>query len=185
MEVRHKSWIQPSEAALYFNVATSVIRQWINGGKLRVARLPTGHLRILARDVVKTLIEQGKPVPPELDCLASKHVLIVDPDRKLAQSVAAILRDRSGCRVTVAESSEIARGLLNGSRPDLVLLGVRQPPTGNGASALSMLILAGTMDDAPREGAATTGVTFQVNDILPASADQMTVASRVASVLLG
>ena len=49
MGVKRKSWIQPSEAAKYFDVTSSTIREWISDGKLRAAKLPTGHLRILAR----------------------------------------------------------------------------------------------------------------------------------------
>jgi excisionase family DNA binding protein len=185
MIVKHKSWVQPSEAAVYFGVDASVIRHWINEGKLRAAHLPTGHLRILARDVVKSLLEQGKSIPSELDSLSNKHVLIVDPDRALANSVAHILRENGGCNVTVAESSEGAMGLLNGTRPDLVLLGVRHPPSKNGNGALNMLILAGTVDEPPRDGAPASEMAFRVDDILPAPVDELTIVARVASVLLG
>lgn len=186
MGVKRKSWIQPSEAAKYFDVTSSTIREWISDGQLRAAKLPTGHLRILARDVIKSLLRQGKSVPVELGSLSHKHVLIVDPDKKAATAVAEALRETSGCKVTVAETAFDARGLLNGARADLVLLGVRGVGVGtSGNGSLDMLILAGATDEPPAEGAPEQEVTFRVNDILPGPVDEKVVVSRVANVLLG
>ena len=100
MVMKRRSWIQPSDAAKYFGVPSSTIRQWIADGSLRAARLPTGHLRILARDVIKFLLEQGKAIPDELGNLANKRVLSVDPDKAAANARAKALRDSSGCKVT-------------------------------------------------------------------------------------
>jgi excisionase family DNA binding protein len=183
MAVKRRSWIQPSEAASYFDVGASTIRKWVSEGTLQGAQLPTGHLRILARDVARRLLKDGKAVPSELADLARKHVLIVDPNEAWAESVAVALRDTSRCRVTVIRSSEDVRGLLNGTRPDLVLLGVRPRrmlPSHNGD--MDMLILAATSDDPAADGAPQ--VTFRVNEILPPGADEQTVAARVVGALL-
>ena len=186
MAVKRKSWVQPADAAKYFEVTPSTVRQWISDGRLPAVKLPTGHLRILARDVVKRLLEQGRPVPTELSDLSHKHVLIVDPDHTAAESVAAALRSTSRCRVTVAETSAHVRGLLNGYQPDLVLLGVRHPAAriaGNGS--LEMLVLANTPDGPPPQDPGEQSAAFQVNDILPSPVDEQTVVSRIANVLLG
>jgi hypothetical protein len=185
MGVKRRSWIQPTEAAGYFNVAATTIRKWVSDGTLQGTQLPTGHLRILARDVARRLLQDGKAIPAELADLGRKHVLIVDPNRAWAESVADALQETSHCRVTVASSSDDARGLLNGTRPDLVVLGVRPKrmlPSHNGD--LDMLILAAATDEVPADGG-DTQVTFRVNEILPTWADERTVASRVASSLLG
>jgi excisionase family DNA binding protein len=184
--MKRKSWIQPSDAARYFGVSPSTIRHWISEGKLRAAKLPTGHLRILARDAARLLLAEGRAVPIELAQLGHKHVLIVDPDKHEAGTMAAALREKGGCKVTVADSSETAKGMLNGSRPDLVLLGVRQPgPAVPGNGRHDMLILAGASEEAPAPGARTFDLTFRVNDILPTPVDEKVVLSRVANVLLG
>ncbi len=185
-KVKKRSWIQPSDAARYFDVSPSTIRRWISDGKLRAAKLPTGHLRILARDVIKFLLKQGRPITGQLDYLSSKHVLIIDPDRPAANSMAVALRGTSGCKVTVAQTASQAKGLLNGSRPDLVLLGVRQPPSIASASTASdLLILADGTDDASAKDARKYEVAFQLSEILQTPVDENVLASRVAHVLLG
>ncbi len=186
MAVKRKSWIQPSAAAKYFGVTSSTIRQWISDGKLRAVKLPTGHLRILVRDVIKYLLQQGKPIPVELGNLANKSVLIVDPDSTAANTMAAALRGTSGCKVTVAETAPDVRGLLNGSRPDLILLGVRRSTSaGSNGSGPDMLILACGTDDPPAKDADEQEIAFRVNDILPTPVDEQVLVSRVAHVLLG
>lgn len=185
MGMKRKSWLQPTEAARYLSVPCSTIRKWITEGRLRAAKLPTGHLRILARDVARFLIEQGKAIPTELGDLAKKQVLIVDPDKKAARSVAEALQAWSGCKVTVAESGSDARGLLNGFRPDLVVLGVRGSPVGAAGNGVpEMLILAGATDE-PLPKGTPLEAAFRVDDIIPGPADARAVVSQVANVLLG
>jgi len=185
MAVKRKSWLELADAAVYLDVASSTVRRWIAEGSLRAAPLPTGHLRILVRDVVRRLIEQGRPVPDELGSLAHKHVLIVDPDRDAAGRVAAALQDAGGCRVTVAENAPEARGLLNAARPDLVLLGVRsRPAPGHRNGAAGLFILASLTDDALLDGSEPSGAALRVSDILASTVDEREVVSRVANVLL-
>lgn len=186
MGMKHKSWVQPSEAADYFGVPPATIREWVADGKLRAATLPTGHLRILARDVVRCLLEQGKAVPPELGTLENKHVLILDADRDAAESLARALRQSGGCKATVADSAANARGLLNGIRPDLVLLGIRHAAPGHPKNGdIDMLVLAGATDDPPPWEIPAQGAAFRVSDILPCPVGNQVVVSRVANVLLG
>ena len=186
MPAKRKTWVQVGDVAGYFDVTAFTIRQWISDGTLRAAKLPTGHLRILARDVVRFLLEKGKPIPGELENLSGKHVLIMDADRGAARAMAAVLREASGCKVTVAESAPEARGFLNGTRPDLVVLGVRNkkafPLSRNGAA--DMLILGIETDDAPDDGCEQE-VALRISDILPVPFDGRMLVSRVAHVLLG
>lgn len=183
--MKKKSWVQPSTAAGYFDVGHSTIRQWIATGKLRAAKLPTGHLRILARDVVKALLRQGKPIPKELGDLSTKHVLIVDADRESADAMAAMLLAASGCKVSVAGSAADAEGFLNGLRPDLVLFGVRSTLSVNGNARSGMLILANGPDE-PANGEDNTGeAAFSVSNILSVPVNEHLLAYHVANVLLG
>ena len=184
--VKRKSWIPPSAAAKYFCVGHSTVREWISNGRLRAARLPTGHYRILARDVIKCLLELGKPIPAELGDLSHKHVLIVDPDLTAANTLASVLAVSSGCKVSVAETAPDARGLLNGMRPDLVVLGVRRGVPGNAnGSRPDMLILA-HREESPG-GVSENGqeLSLNVSEILPALIGHEFFASRVAHALLG
>jgi len=183
--VKKKSWIQPTAVAKYFSVSHATVRRWISDGKLRAAKLPTGHLRILARDVVKFLLRHGKPIPGELGDLSNKHVLIVDPAVDDANTMARVLRSASGCKVSVAGTALDAKGLLNGLRPDLVLLGVRQLSSIGRNGGPDMVILARGMDDAAEADANGQEVTFSVSDILQAPVNDRVLAARVAHVLLG
>ncbi len=184
MGVKHKSWLQPTEAARYLSVPCSTIRKWIEEGRLRAAKLPTGHLRILARDVARFLVEQGKSIPTELGDLGRKQVLIVDRDREAARLVAEALMTSSGCKVTVAEDGADARGLLNGFRPDLVVLGVR-PTASDSDSPPEMFILAGATDELDSQQDALPETAFRLADIVPGFADPQDLVSQVANVLLG
>lgn len=183
--VKKKSWIQPSAAAKYFSVSCATIRQWISAGQLRAAKLPTGHLRILARDVIKSLLRQGKPIPQELGNLSGKHVLIVDPDLETANAMAGALKSSSGCRVSVAETAPNARALLNGLRPDLVLLGVHRARPVRGGGNADMLILARAPDELACKDANGEEVAFSVSDILATPVNERALAYHVANVLLG
>ena len=183
---KRKNWVQPSEVAEYFDVTAFTIHQWISNGTLRAARLPTGHLRILARDVIKFLLQKGKPIPGELTNLSNKHVLIIDTDRIAAREAAAALRTASGCKVTVAESAPETRGLLDGTRPDLVVLGVRRPAFALPHDGISDMFILGVGTDAPpAEDSGEQELTFRINEILPAPLDSKLLVSRVAHALLG
>jgi len=183
MAVKKRRWIQPSVVAEYFGVTFSTIRGWVSCGKLRAAKLPTGHLRILARDVVRTLLERGKPVPSELGGLAGRHVLVVDSDAEAAQAVAAALREVCGCKVTVADSAPVVRGLLNGARPDAIVLRVRRRASSRNGDA--DLFILGHVADGLSDPAPDGRWAFDVNDILPPSADGALLASRLAGPLFG
>ena len=185
MAVKTKSWVQPDEVARYFNVSCSTVWGWISDGRLRAARLPTGHVRILARDVMKFLLQSGKPIPVELGDLAHKHVLIVDREQVAAEAMAGALREASGCKVTVAATASDARGMLDGVQPDLVLLAVRHPwLSGAGNGVTDMLILADARDEIyARE--MHQEMAFRVGDIMVASVDGKQLVARVAGALLG
>lgn len=183
--VKKKSWVQPSAVAKYLGVSHATVRRWISDGTLRAAKLPTGHLRILARDVIKFLLRQGKPIPGELWDLSNKHVLIVDPDIDDANAMARVLRSAGGCKVSVAGTALDARGLLNGLRPDLVLLGIRQLSSIGRNGSSDMVILARGMDGAVESDANGQEVIFSVSDILQAPVNDRVLAARVAHVLLG
>lgn len=183
--MKKKSWVQPSTAAKYFSVGHSTIREWIATGKLRAAKLPTGHLRILARDVIKALLQQGRPIPRELGDLSAKHVLIVDADRESADAMAAALLAASGCKVSVAGNAADVEGFFNGLRPDLVLFGVRNTLSLNGDADRGMLILARGPNE-PASGDADTGeAAFSVSNILSVPVNEHVLAYHVANVLLG
>ncbi len=183
--VKKKSWVQPSTAAKYFNVGHSTIRQWITTGKLRAAKLPTGHLRILARDILKALLRQGKPIPQELGDLSAKHVLIVDGDRESADIMAATLVAASGCKVSVAGSAADTNGFLNGLRPDLVLFNVRNTLSVNGNARSGMLILAHGPDEPGNDEDNSGEAAFSVSNILSVPVNEHLLAYHVANVLLG
>ncbi len=182
--MKRKSWIPPSAAAEYFSVSRSTVQAWISSGKLRAAKLPTGHFRILSRDVIKCLLELGRNIPRELGDLSNKRVLIVDPDRAAAAAMAGMLHKASGCKVSVAETAPDARGLLNAVQPDLIVLGIRHVgPLGDNGDSPDMLILARGSDQ-PAE-ATDDEISFSVSEILPVPVNDRTLACRVANVLLG
>jgi len=188
MPVKRRSWVQPSDVAEYFHVTASTVRRWISDGRLRAARLPTGHLRILARDVIRGLLAEGKEIPPELGNLGNKHVLILDPDKQEAGVMAAALSGESGCKVTVASDAVEARSLLENWEPNLVVLGIRQARgaiCGNGNNTVDVIVLAAAADQAPGTQGDGAKVVFRVSDILSAPVDQRALVSRVAHILLG
>lgn len=188
MPVKRRCWVQPSDVAEYFHVTASTVRQWISDGRMRTARLPTGHVRILARDVIQGLLAEGKQIPHELGNLGNKHILILDPDKKEAGIMAAALSGESGCKVTVASDAVEARSLLESWEPNLVVLGIRQAReaiSSNGNGTADVIVLAAAAEREP--GAHENGgeVVFRVSDILSAPVDQRALVSRVAHVLLG
>lgn len=67
-----KCWIEPSEAAHYLDVSTSMIMRFISHGTILAMHLPTKQIRILSRDVLVMMLNMGREVPPEFEWLLER-----------------------------------------------------------------------------------------------------------------
>ena len=63
VELKDKSrWLSLGQACRYLDVSQASLRQWADGGLLRVYRTPGGHRRFL-RDDLDALTDAGSPLP--------------------------------------------------------------------------------------------------------------------------
>jgi CheY-like chemotaxis protein len=89
------------------------------------SRTPGGHNRIRREDLLRFLIDHNFPIPQEL-AREGKHVLVVDDERPLAETMAHALRD-GGYQVSVAFDGYEAGLKMATLQPDLLVLDLIMP----------------------------------------------------------
>ena len=177
MSERTKNWLQIDDAARCCGVSCYEMRHWIQDGSLRAIKLPTGHIRVLARDVFRTLLEHGKPIPSQFCQSTGRKVIIIDADAESAGELAKYVEKASGSTVSVVTDAGIANDLFRNSWPDAVLIGMRFGLSGRPSK---MLIISKT------RGYEESGenVSLPINSILPFPVDKKLLFERLVEVLL-
>ena len=106
----------------------TVIR-WIQRGTLKAFQLPgRGDNRVLVSDFLTFLRENGMPIPEELQ-KASRRVLIVEDDEKMAKSIQRSLK-RAGFDTRIAADGFEAGTLANTFEPAVMTLDLKMPGIG-------------------------------------------------------
>ena len=106
----------------------TVIR-WIQRGHLRAFQLPgRGDNRVTVKDFLDFLRENNMPVPEELQPSEAK-VLIVEDDKRMAQSMKRVLA-RRGFQTMVALDGFLAGALATTFRPGVMTLDLKMPGLG-------------------------------------------------------
>ncbi len=106
----------------------TVIR-WIQRGHLRAFQLPgRGDNRVTARDFLDFLRENNMPIPEELEP-SEPRVLIVEDDKRMAQSMKRVLA-RRGFQTMIALEGFLAGALAMTFRPVVMTLDLKMPGLG-------------------------------------------------------
>jgi excisionase family DNA binding protein len=154
-------WLTLGQAARYLGVAQSTIRKWSDSGRVRAFKTPGRHRRY-RRDDLDAFLEGSLP-----DARSGPVVLIVDDDAQLREYVRVNL-EMEGYTVHEAGSAEQGMEVLDGLRPDLVLLDVMMPKVDgwemlrrmhdrHGVGSIPVVMFSGKVDDAAAGEAAERG----------------------------
>jgi excisionase family DNA binding protein len=114
-------WLTLGQAAKFLGVAQSTIRKWSDQGRVPAFYTPGGHRRYRRRDL-EAFVDRSGPRGSS----GGPLVLVVDDDARLREYVRANL-EAEGYSVLEAGDAEEALQVLEGQRPDLVLLDVVMP----------------------------------------------------------
>src|SRR3954447_9219486 len=154
-------WLTLGQAARYLGVAQSTIRKWSDSGRVRAFKTPGRHRRYRRGDL-DAFLERSAPA-----ARSGPVVLIVDDDERLREYVRVNL-EMQGYTVHEAGSAEEGMGVLDESRPDLVLLDVMMPQVDgwemlqlmherHGVGSFPVVMFSGKVDDAAADEAAERG----------------------------
>jgi excisionase family DNA binding protein len=160
-EVREPEWLTLGQAARYLGVAQSTIRKWSDNGRVRVYKTPGRHRRYRRGDL-DAFLERSGP-----EARRGPVVLIVDDDDRLREYVRVNL-ELEGYTVREAGSAEEGMRVLDGSRPDLILLDVMMPEVDgwemlqriherHGVGAVPVVMFSGKVDEQAAGEAAERG----------------------------
>lgn len=107
----------------------TVIR-WIQRGHLKAFQLPgRGDNRILMKDFLEFLRVNKMPVPEELEGTSEPRVLIVEDDRRMAQSIQRVLK-RKGFQTMVSLDGFMAGVVATTFKPTVMTLDLKMPSLG-------------------------------------------------------
>jgi excisionase family DNA binding protein len=154
-------WLTLGEAARYLGVAQSTIRKWSDTGRVRAFYTPGRHRRYRREDL-DAFLESSGPA-----AASGPLVLIVDDDEHVREYVRVNL-EAEGYSVREAANAEEGLGVLEESRPDLVLLDVMMPRVDgwemlqrlherHGVDAIPVVMFSGKVDEGAAGEAADRG----------------------------
>lgn len=113
--------------ARMLHVDPGSVANWIDQNLLKAHRTPGGHRRVAADDLVSFLREHKMPIPPELDIVPSR-VVIVDDEPAITQLIAwAIKAAMPACEVVEAHDGFRAGTIVATLKPNVVILDLRMP----------------------------------------------------------
>ena len=103
------------------------VANWIDQDLLKAHRTPGGHRRVAVEDLVQFLREHKMPVPPELDTIPIR-ILIVDDEPAITQLIARALHAaHPDYDIHEAQDGFRAGTLVATLKPDVVVLDLRMP----------------------------------------------------------
>lgn len=107
----------------------TVIR-WIQRGYLKAFQLPgRGDNRVLMKDFLDFLHANNMPVPEELEGTSEPRVLIVEDDKRMAQSIQRALK-RKGFETMISLDGFMAGVVATTFRPAVMTLDLKMPSLG-------------------------------------------------------
>ena len=113
--------------ARMLHVDPGSVANWIDQNLLKAHRTPGGHRRVAADDLILFLREHKMPIPPELDSVPSR-VVIVDDEPAITQLIAwAIKASLPDCEVVEAHDGFRAGTIVATLKPNVVILDLRMP----------------------------------------------------------
>jgi len=107
----------------------TVIR-WIQRGYLKAFQLPgRGDNRVLMKDFLDFLHANNMPVPEELEGASEPRVLIVEDDKRMAQSIQRALK-RKGFETMISLDGFMAGVVASTFKPTVMTLDLKMPSLG-------------------------------------------------------
>ena len=124
--VGRKKYVTVKEIAEYLQVTKQTISNWINSGKLKADRLPSGRIRVLLSDFLSFLIKNNLHVDKKFFGLKVTKVVVIDDDESVLQVLKTFfLSTFPDCNVEYM--NDPIEGLLKIGevRPDVVILDIK------------------------------------------------------------
>jgi len=121
-----KKYVTIKEIAEYLQVTKQTISNWINSGKIKADRLPSGRIRVLLSDFLSFLIENKLHVDKGFFGLNVSKIVIIDDDESVLQALRTFfLSTFPDCDVEYM--NDPVEGLLKIGevRPDVIILDIK------------------------------------------------------------
>jgi len=116
------------DIAKILDIVPGTVANWVDSGKLRAFSTPGGHRRITREDLLVFLKKNSMPVPETLGEAGNRRrILVVEDDEKFLKLVVRALRSENEYEVFTATDGFQAGQMVEGKRPDLVVLDIMLP----------------------------------------------------------
>ena len=116
------------DIATMLDVVPGTVANWVDSGKLKAYITLGGHRRVSRESLLGFLKKNKLPIPELLDDQTSnKKILVVEDDVKLLKLIVKALKRLSDFELLTATDGFQAGQLVEGSRPDLVVLDIMLP----------------------------------------------------------
>lgn len=128
VKIAADSLLTSSEVGHLLQVNPSSVKKWVDDGLLEAFRTPGGHRRIRATDLVAFLTQHRMPIPPDLQDVGRKRLLLVDDNQAQLSALARSMKRHADRIETVTANNGIDALVLVGSfHPHFVVLDVFMP----------------------------------------------------------
>ena len=116
------------DIATMLDVVPGTVANWVDSGKLKAYITLGGHRRISRESLLVFLKKNELPIPELLaDPSGDKKILVVEDDVKLLKLIVKALKRLSDFELLTATDGFQAGQLVEGSKPDLVVLDIMLP----------------------------------------------------------
>jgi CheY-like chemotaxis protein len=113
------------KVAEYCGVTRKTVLRWVQSGLLSSFALPSGHNRVMPKEVIGFLRDHGMPVPEQLQKTAPLTALVCDDDAQIRHLMTNLLKNYFA--IAEAANGVEACMMLGESPPDLLVLDIRMP----------------------------------------------------------
>ena len=116
------------DIARMLEIVPGTVANWIDGGKMKAFTTVGGHRRVAQEDLLVFLKKNALPVPEFLaNFSGKKKILVVEDDEKFLNLLVKALKIFKNLELLTATGGFQAGQMVEGSRPDLVILDIMLP----------------------------------------------------------
>lgn len=121
-------YLTVSQVADYLEVSKQAINSWINAGKLKVYRLPSGRIKILRSDFLSYLETNNLYIEKDFFGIAPPQIVVIDDDEKVIDIYKMFFQEMDSS-LAVEYANDGITGLLKigTSKATIVLLDIEMP----------------------------------------------------------
>jgi excisionase family DNA binding protein len=115
------------QIAKYCQVSVPTVFNWIKASKLKAYTTAGGQYRVRDVDLLEFMRGHGMYIPPELDQMLCRRILLADDEKSVRRAVSNALRKIPGVEVDTASDGFETCLKVGQAKPDLLVIDIDMP----------------------------------------------------------